>query len=142
MTAQLVLPGGSTEFEARVESSSDDVNVQTGTLLVELSVNDNSGALIPGDFVDVRFDRSNHTKTILLPASAVIFRSSRLQVAVVDATNHISLRDLTVKNDRGEWLEVASGFAADDRIVDSPPDALSDGDEVHPVNLPTATANR
>jgi RND family efflux transporter MFP subunit len=140
LTARLYLPGASNGYEARVETTSGDVNVQSGTVLVELSVSDTSGSLMPGDFVDVRFDLSKVAKSVLLPASAMIFRSSHLQTAVVDSTNRIRLKTVTVKQDRGEWIEVASGFTADDNIVDNPPDALTEGDEVRVVSAPKGSA--
>jgi RND family efflux transporter MFP subunit len=143
LTAQLLVPGNDTGFTAKVESTSGDVNVQSGTLLVELSVDDNSGGLMPGDFVNVRFNLSASSSTVLLPASSLIFRSSNLQAAVVDPTNHVRLRTVAVKRDLGQWIEVSSGFTADDRIVDTPPDALADGDEVRVVAVPaTPTAGR
>jgi len=132
MTAQLLVPGhGDTKFTAKVDSTSGSVNIESGTLLVELSLDDSSGALMPGDFANVRFDLSADANVIRVPASALIFRSAGLQVATVDATGRAKLQSITVKQDLGRWIEVASGIKAGDRIIDSPPDALSDGDEVH-----------
>ena len=132
MTAQLLVPGhGDTKFTAKVDSTSGSVNIESGTLLVELSLDDSSGALMPGDFANVRFDLSADANVIRVPASALIFRSAGLQVATVDATGRARLQSITVKQDLGRWIEVGSGVNAGDRIIDSPPDALSDGDEVH-----------
>ena len=131
MTAQLLVPGhGDRKFTARVDSTSGAVNAESGTLLVELSLDDSSGALMPGDFANVRFDLSADANVIRVPASALIFRAAGLQVATVDANSRAQLHSITVKQDLGRWIEIASGVGAGDRIIDSPPDALSDGDEV------------
>jgi len=139
MTAQLIVPGhGDTKFTAKVDSTSGSVNAESGTLLVELSLDDSSGALMPGDFANVRFDLSADANFIRVPASALIFRSAGLQVATVDANSRARLQSITVKQDLGRWIEVASGVKAGDRIIDSPPDALSDGDEVHVADAAAA----
>lgn len=131
MAAQLTVPGhGDTRFVAKVDSTSGAVNVESGTLLVELSMDDTSGALMPGDFANVRFDLAADVNAMRVPASALIFRSAGLQVATVDASGHARLKPITVKQDLGHWVEVGSGLDAGDRVIDSPPDALSDGDEV------------
>lgn len=131
MVAQLLVPGhGDRKFTAKVDSTSGAVNAESGTLLVELSLDDSSGALMPGDFANVRFDLSADANVIRVPASALIFRAAGLQVATVDANSRAQLRSITVKQDLGRWIEIASGVNAADRIIDSPPDALSDGDEV------------
>ena len=146
MTAQLIVPGhDDTKFTAKVDSTSGAVNVESGTLLVELSLDDRSGALMPGDFANVRFDLSADANVIRVPASALIFRSAGLQVATVDANSRARLQSITVKQDLGRWIEVASGIKPADRVIDSPPDALSDGDEVRvapvaPVNPDAAAA--
>jgi len=141
MTAQLIVPGhGDTRFTAKVDSTSGAVNVESGTLLVELSLDDSSGALMPGDFANVRFDLSADANVIRVPASALIFRSAGLQVATVDANSRARLQSITVKQDLGRWIEVASGINPGDRVIDSPPDALSDGDEVHVAAAAVAKA--
>jgi RND family efflux transporter MFP subunit len=144
MTAQLTVPGHSDTFTAVVDSSSGAVNAESGTLLVELSLDDRSGKLMPGDFANVTIRLSGDSHLVRLPASALIFRSSGLQVATVGADNHVSLRTITVKRDLGNWVEVASGVTPQDRIIDSPPDGLADGDEVRVIptgpNPPAFTA--
>jgi RND family efflux transporter MFP subunit len=145
MTAELSVPGhaGST-YIAKVDSSAGAVNAESGTLLVELSLDDSSGALMPGDFANVRFAVPAAAGLVRVPASALIFRTAGLQVATVDADSHARLHTITIRHDLGRWVEVASGISPGDRIIDSPPDALSDGDEVHAMpaasNAPAATA--
>jgi len=138
MIAQLTVPGHDEVFTAKVDSSSGAVNADTGTLLVELSLDDPAGKLMPGDFANVKIKLSSEMHLIRLPASALIFRSAGLQVATIDANNRVSLRAVTVKRDLGGWVEVASGVSLQDKIIDSPPDAISDGDQVHVVDAATA----
>ena len=40
---------------------------------------------------------------------------------------------MTIARDLGKEIEIASGLAADDRVITAPPDGLSDGDPVRVV---------
>jgi RND family efflux transporter MFP subunit len=132
MTADLTVPGHSgTKFSAVVSSTSGAVNVESGSLLVELLVGDNAGTLMPGDFANVTIKLAPDSTLVHLPASALIFRTDGLQVATVGPDEHVKMRTIVVQRDLGHWVEIASGVNKDDRVIDSPPDALADGDEVH-----------
>jgi len=48
----------------------------------------------------------------------------------VTADGMIALRKITIARDLGNTVEVSSGVGADDRVVQSPPDDLRDGDHV------------
>ena len=68
-----------------------------------------------------------------IPTSALIFQDRGLQVATVDATGRARLRNVTIGRDMGANVIVQSGITANDRVIDSPPDALNDGDLVSVV---------
>jgi hypothetical protein len=44
------------------------------------------------------------------------------------------LKTVTIGRDLGQVVEIATGIAAIDRIIDSPPDGLADGDPVRVVD--------
>jgi hypothetical protein len=48
--------------------------------------------------------------------------------------------NITIGRDLGQVVEIATGIAATDRIIDSPPDGLSDGDPVRVVDTKKAAA--
>jgi hypothetical protein len=47
--------------------------------------------------------------------------------ATVDATDHVRLKTVTIARDLGSTLEINAGLTAQDRVIQSPPDGLSDG---------------
>jgi len=131
MSASLTVPEHPDRtYTATVDSTSGAVNAQSGTLLVELLLSDPSGSVMPGDYANVQLDLPADVAAVRIPASALIFRSSGLQVASVDANNRVGMRSITVKRDLGPWIEIASGLKAQDRIIDNPPDDIADGDQV------------
>jgi len=42
----------------------------------------------------------------------------------------VTFKTVTILHDYGKTVEIGSGLAADDRVIDSPPDGLVNGDQV------------
>jgi membrane fusion protein (multidrug efflux system) len=72
-------------------------------------------------------------QALSVPAGALIFDQKGLRVATVDANSKIVLKTITISRDLGQVVEIASGLAPTDRIIDSPPDGLADGDPVRVI---------
>ena len=51
-------------------------------------------------------------------------------MGVVDAQNHAHLRYVTIRRDLGTNVEIATGVAPGDRVINNPPDSLEDGETV------------
>ncbi|MDR5755381.1 efflux RND transporter periplasmic adaptor subunit [Caballeronia sp. LZ035] len=132
LTATLTVPErpGKT-FKAHLVDSNDAISPQSGTMLVQLSVDNADGQLMPGEYAQVRFALPSDGHALLVPASALIFRTDHVQLAVLGAQNCIHLRDVKIATDLGSTVLIGSGLQPDDRVVDNPPDALADGDRVH-----------
>lgn len=131
MSATLTVPErpGMT-FDARLVDTDDAITPSSGTLLVQLQVDNTKGLLIPGEYTEVHFDLPTHAGSLLIPASSLIFRQSGLQVAVVGNDNRAVLKPVTIGTDLGTRVEIASGLAPTDRVIDNPPDSLAAGDKV------------
>ena len=131
MKASLELPQyPGRAFPATVVSDAGAVSDQSGTLLVELEVQNPEGALKPGDFAQVRFDLPSAAGVVRVPASALIFRSQGLQIATVTPDGRAHLRPAQIARDLGAQVELSGGVTAQDRVIDTPPDSLEDGDLV------------
>ncbi|MDR3419135.1 MAG: efflux RND transporter periplasmic adaptor subunit [Nevskia sp.] len=131
MTARLSVPERPDRtFTATVTNIAGAVNVESGTVLVELMLGDTGGAVQPGDYAQVELDLPAEPNVVRIPATALVFKSKGLQVATVNANDRVSLRPIAVKRDLGSAVEVASGVGPDDRVIDNPPESLQDGEEV------------
>lgn len=117
-------------FAAKVDASAQAVNAGSGSTLIQLSVDNADGKLMPGSFTSVRLDQSANESALRVPASALIFNASGLRLATVAADNRVSFKTVTILHDYGKSVEIGSGLDADDRVIDSPPDGLADGDRV------------
>jgi RND family efflux transporter MFP subunit len=121
-------PGRS--FTARVESSAQAVSATSGTTLVQLSVDNQDGLLLPGSFASVHFDLPVDTAALRVPASALVFNDKGLRVATVGNDDRVTFKDVTIVRDYGTSVQIGSGLGAGDRVIESPPDGLVDGDRV------------
>jgi len=125
-------PGRS--FNASLVASAGAVAAATGTVLVQFGLDNRDGTLQPGTYAEVKFPLPPGANGIRLPATALMFRDEGMQVATVDATNHVKLKTVTISRDMGAAVDVGGGIAPDDRIIDNPADALQEGDEVKVAN--------
>jgi multidrug efflux pump subunit AcrA (membrane-fusion protein) len=110
--------------------------VASGTTLVQLAVENASGELMPGGYANVALQLPGNTDALSIPASALIFDRQGLRVATVTPDNKVKLKPITVLRDLGKTIQLGSGLAGNDQVIESPPDGLMDGD---PVNVVTGT---
>lgn len=127
-------------FPATVESSAQAINAASGSMLVQLVVDNAAGELLPGSYAVISFDLANEKPALSIPASALVFDKSGLHVATVDKADKIILKTVTIARDMGKLVEIGSGLAAEDRVVESPPDGIVDGEPVH-VAVPEAASS-
>lgn len=120
-------------FPATVESSSQAVDVASGTTRMQLGVDNSQGELMPGSYANVRLEMSPDGQPLNIPASALIFDKSGLRVATVGANDRVVFKQVTIARDLGREIEIATGLATSDRIIVTPPDGLAENDQVRIV---------
>ena len=119
------------KYEATVESSSQAVNVSSGSTLMQLGVDNANGDLLPGGFASVSLQLPSNSTALRIPSSALMFDKNGLRVATLDKDDKVRLKPVTIARDLGPTIEIGSGLAADDRVIQSPPDGIADGDSAH-----------
>lgn len=131
MTATLTVPDfPNRTFSAHVVGTSGAINQQSGAFQVQL-VTDNPGqALKPGGYAQVSFDVPGQGGAVQVPASAIVFRAAGTQVALVGPDDRIRLQPIRIGRDLGQTVEVSTGLKPGDRVVDNPPDSITNGELV------------
>ena len=137
MKADLDVPSfpGKT-FEATLRANSGAVNESSGSVLVELEVDNKLGQLMPGGYGNVKFKLPVDASLIQIPASALVFRKEGLSIATLTTDNHVAFRPIQISHDQGSVVEIANGISPTDRIIDNPPDSIENGDLVR-ISGPT-----
>jgi RND family efflux transporter MFP subunit len=117
-------------FTATVEAAAQSIDPASGATLVQLAVDNEAGELLPGAFAAVRFNLPLASANLSVPASALIFDHSGVRVATVGPGSRVAFKPVVIARDLGDVIDVSSGLALNDRIIDSPPDGIGKGDPV------------
>ncbi len=117
-------------YSATVASTAHALDAVSRTLQVELQIDNSSGELLPGSYVQVTFSLPPSAATLRVPVNAVIFRGKAPQVATVDDAHRVRLRDIAAGRDFGTEIEVLAGIGANDTLILNPPDSIEDGQQV------------
>ena len=131
MTAALTAPElpGQT-FTATVVGDAQAISAQTGSLLVQLQIDNRAGKLKAGSYLQASLALNAGASVARVPASALITGSRGAQVATLGPDGRVVMRKVTVARDLGPFIDLASGVAPNERIIDNPPDDLAVGDAV------------
>jgi RND family efflux transporter MFP subunit len=117
-------------YSGTVEASSQAVSPSTGTTLMQIIVDNSAGEMMPGDYAGIHLEIDGAANVLSVPSSALIFDAKGLSIATVDANNHVLLKPVLIQRDLGSVIELASGLAPDDRVIENPPDGIGNGAEV------------
>src|ERR1700756_4154662 len=105
------------------------------TLLTEIDVPNPDGALSPGIYCIVDLHIPRKTPSFVVPADAIIFNESGLQVALV-RSGIVHLQKISIARDFGTQVEVQQGLHPGDLVILNPMVDLADGSKVAPQPEP------
>jgi RND family efflux transporter MFP subunit len=118
------------KFDATLVTTSNAINATSRSMLVELQGDNSDGKLLGDTYCRVNFQIASDPKMVRIPATALIAVDRGAQVAVLGDGNKVALKSVQLGRDLGDSVEVTAGLAAQDRVIDSPPETLQSGDEV------------
>jgi multidrug efflux pump subunit AcrA (membrane-fusion protein) len=105
-------------------------------------VDNRDHGLKAGDYAQVKFllphADASVGQTVELPTSALLFRKSGMEAAVVGPNDHVRIQPVTVGRDFGTSIEVTSGLTPADHVINNPPDSISGGDLVRVIGAKDA----
>ncbi|WP_412026146.1 efflux RND transporter periplasmic adaptor subunit [Burkholderia cepacia] len=122
-------------FAARVARSAGAIDPVTRTLRVEIDVDNADGALMPGAYAQAHLLVPSAAPAFELPVSALLFRPNGVTVATVGANGTTALKTVQIGRDFGTHVEIVSGLAASDRVIDNPGDSMTAGEAVKVVSV-------
>lgn len=126
-------------FHGTVTRIANALQPGTRTLLTEIDVPNPEGALQPGIYCTVELKIPRKSPALIVPASAIIFNQSGMQVAVVES-GIAHLRKIAITTDYGTEVEVNAGVKDGDQVMLQPPVNLTDGDRVQIIPEPPAAS--
>jgi RND family efflux transporter MFP subunit len=137
-TAQLTLtefPGQT--FTGKLVRTAKAIDPASRTLLVEFDVDNKDGKLMPGAYAQLHMPANGAVVPMIIPVSALIFRTEGLQVGiVVKGANgdQAKLVHVVLGQDDGSTVQVIHGLDAGSQVIQNPPDSLIDEEPIHVVD--------
>jgi RND family efflux transporter MFP subunit len=113
-------------FHGRVARTSNSIDLNSRTLNTEVDVDNPTGQLLPGAYVQVHLKLPFRTQAVTIPSNTLLFRSEGLRVGVV-RNNTAQLVPITIGRDYGATVEVISGLTPADQVIVNPSDSLISG---------------
>jgi RND family efflux transporter MFP subunit len=126
------------QVEARVAATSRSIRENSRTMQVELMADNANERLLPGQYVEVHVPVAAASGQLTIPTTALLFRKQGLQLATLGADSRVKLKAVTLAHEDGGTVTISSGIDTTDRVIDSPPDSLADGEQVRLASTPTA----
>jgi RND family efflux transporter MFP subunit len=113
-------------FTGHVARTAEALQAGTRTLLAEVDVDNTDGALAAGTYCTVKFEVPRANPVLEIPAEALIFNRDGTQVAVYQ-DGKASIRKVSLAEDDGDHVDIATGLQPTDRVIVSLPVDLVDG---------------
>lgn len=129
-------------YTAQIQSFSGSVDAASGTTLVQLSVDNAMAELMPGGYAHVSLQLAGNPEVLSIPASALIVGRNGPHVATVTPENKVMLKRVTIVRDLGKTIALGTGINKQDRIIETPPDGVGDGDSVQVVTSEPASKSK
>jgi RND family efflux transporter MFP subunit len=121
------------KFDAILVTTSNAMNEASRSMLVELQADNPDGNLFGGTYCRVDFQIPSDPNIVRLPATALMSVNRGTQIAVLGDGNKVMLKSIQLGRDFGGTVEVKAGLSPQDRVIDSPPETLQNGDTVQLV---------
>jgi RND family efflux transporter MFP subunit len=118
------------QFPGKIIRTSDSLDPSSRTLLTEIHIPNPNHTLRPGMFSSVKFTLDRTARTILAPASVMLFDSGGTRVAIVKPDQTLHFQKVTPGRDYGSTIELVAGVNPGDRAVINPSDELAEGMKV------------
>ena len=114
-------------FAGKVARDAGAFDQASRTLLLEIDVPNPDGHLYAGMYANAKFALTNPTPALLVPDNSILVDSKGPRVLVVDSSDKIHLKQVTLGRDFGTKSEILGGLDPTDRVVQNPTEALHEG---------------
>jgi RND family efflux transporter MFP subunit len=129
-------------FSGVVTRTSNSLDPASRTLLVEVQVDNASGALMPGMYSQVDLSVPEQNPPLVIPGDTLVVRADGPQVAVVGAGGVVHYARVRLGRDFGDRLEVLDGLEEGQQLVVNPSDVVREGVQVKPLAAEKAAPKR
>ncbi len=127
-------------FTGKIVRFSRALDTNTRTMLTEVDVPNPELVLSPGMYAETNIQLQQKNDTLILPAEAVVQNGDHAYVLVVDSTNHVVKRTVTLGIETANKTEILGGLQNGERVIAAGQAEYQSGEVVtpHAAFIPTA----
>jgi len=114
-------------FAGKVARDAGAFDKASRTLLLQIDVPNPDGRLYAGMYANAKFALKNPTSALLVPDNSILIDSKGPRVLVVDSSDKIHVKPVTLGRDFGTKSEILGGLDVTDRVVQNPTQSLHEG---------------
>jgi multidrug efflux pump subunit AcrA (membrane-fusion protein) len=118
-------------FNGKVTRTTNSLDPNSRTMLVEVQVPNGDGKLLPGMYAEVRFHNHRDSPPLLVPGDSLIATNAGTQIAVLedaqDGAKKIHLQPVQIGRDFGAETEITAGLEGTETVVVNPGDEVREG---------------
>ncbi len=124
-------------FSASFLTVANGFDPNTRTAVTEFIMENENGELWPGSYATVKMSAPADGHILTIPTSALVFEEKGLEVATVTPDKRIHYKPVTSGKILGETVQITAGLTTADQIINNPPAALMEGEQVELVPATT-----
>jgi RND family efflux transporter MFP subunit len=126
-------------FTGKIVRFTRALDTNTRTMLTEVDVPNPDLILDPGMYAETTIQLQQKNDALILPSQAVVQNGDQAYVLVVNASNHIERRNVTLGIQTANRVEITTGVQAGEKVVASGQTNYQPGDLVtpHAAYIPT-----
>jgi RND family efflux transporter MFP subunit len=130
----LILDNGSIySYPGQIYAVNRQVDVQTGTIMLQATFPNPENVLRPGMYAKLRAQTGIRHNALLVPQSSVVFIQGQYEVAVVGSDNMVTLRGISPGKKVDNLWVIDDGLKPGETVVTEGAQKISVGAEVKPV---------
>ena len=117
-------------IEAAITRFAPSIDSVNRTMLAEIELLNQTHGLQPGSYAQVTLTSAQDSRLWTIPSNTIQMRVAGPHVAVVDASNRVVLKQLSLGRDLGGRVTVVAGINGHERLIVNPRDDLVNGTPV------------
>ena len=123
------------KFTGYVYFIAPEVEVETRTIFVRATIDNESGRLKPGMFGNLELVLQVKEKALVIPETALITQGNNTQVMVVDGDNTVQINYVTTGLRLDGEVEITEGLNIGERVITEGHQKVEAGSKVNPLSL-------
>ena len=120
-------------FTGKVVRFTRNVNFETRTMATEIDVDNSDLSIDPGMYANTQLQLAHVHGAVTIPVEALIIHGNHRIVYVLDGSNHVHMRTVTVGLQGSRLAQITSGLASGDRVLVGGQDKYTEDEEVRPI---------